>query len=92
MTQTLTQDVTICNQKGLHARASAALTREAQKFSSNVKVLHEGLEGDATSLMDLLMLGAYKGCIVQVKVTGDDAAEALKAIVNLIENRFGEDQ
>ncbi|ACT57892.1 HPr family phosphocarrier protein [Hirschia baltica] len=91
MTETLTKSATICNTRGLHARASAALAREALKFDSKIIVSHEGEKASAIAVMDLLMLTAYKGCVVEVSAEGKDADQAIVAIVDLIENRFGED-
>lgn len=85
------QDVTICNARGLHARASAALAKEALKYKSKVTVSHEGETADAASVMDLLMLAASKGCIVTVKAEGADAQDALRGVTALIEDRFGEE-
>ncbi|MFC7292113.1 HPr family phosphocarrier protein [Hirschia litorea] len=92
MTETLTKSVTICNKKGLHARASAALAKEALKHKAQIKVTHEGEEASGIAVMDLLMLTAYKGCVVEVHSKGEDAEIALDAIVELIENRFGESE
>ena len=90
MTAEASQDVEICNRKGLHARASAALAREALKYKSKIMVSHEGVSADAASIMDLLMLTAHQGCVVSVRAEGDDAVDATRAIVALISNRFGE--
>lgn len=90
MTAEASQDVEICNRKGLHARASAALAREALKFKSKIVVSHEGVSADAASIMDLLMLTAHQGCRVNVSADGEDAEEAITAVVALISNKFGE--
>lgn len=85
-------EVVICNRKGLHARAAAALAREALKFKSRILVRHEGAVADAASIMDLLMLTAHKGCTVMVTAEGPDAETALSAVTALVEDRFGEDE
>jgi phosphocarrier protein len=90
MTHTQSQDTIICNARGLHARASVALSKEALKFKSKVTVSHEGQSADAASVMDLLMLAASKGSTVNVHVDGEDASEALQTLIALIENKFGE--
>ena len=84
------QSVTIVNRKGLHARASAKLSKLASEFRSKVIVRHEGEEADARSIMDLLMLVAAQGCEVELAATGPDAAEAVTAIASLIADGFGE--
>ncbi|HBJ94784.1 MAG TPA: HPr family phosphocarrier protein, partial [Hyphomonadaceae bacterium] len=53
-----TRVVEICNQKGLHARASAAFSRTAQEFTSNIQVSRAGMEADGKSIIELLSLGA----------------------------------
>jgi len=88
----ISQTTEICNKKGLHARASAALAREAQKHDAQITVSHEGENASAIAVMDLLMLAAYKGCQVEVSADGPDAEVALSAIVSLIENKFGESE
>jgi phosphocarrier protein len=84
------QSVTIVNRKGLHARASAKLSKLANEFESRVVVSHEGQEADARSIMDLLMLVAAQGCEVELAAKGPDAAEAVTAIASLIADGFGE--
>jgi phosphocarrier protein HPr len=84
------QSVTIVNRKGLHARASAKLSKLASEFESKVIVSHEGQEADARSIMDLLMLVAAHGCEVELSASGPDAAEAVTAIASLIADGFGE--
>ncbi len=88
--QKVTDTVTICNKKGLHARASAALAKEALKHDAKITVKHEGETASAIAVMDLLMLAAYKGCVVDVEAEGADAEKAMSAIIELIENKFGE--
>ena len=88
--QPLARQVEICNVKGLHARASAALAREALKYDAKVTLQHEEIVADAASIMDLLMLTAHKGCKVQISAKGPQADEALNAICDLIADKFGE--
>ncbi|MGA1344120.1 MAG: HPr family phosphocarrier protein [Hyphomonas sp.] len=82
---------TIVNRKGLHARASAKLARLAAEFDAQVFVSHECETADARSIMDLLMLVAHTGCMVEIKGRGAQAHEAVDAIARLIESGFGED-
>ncbi len=84
------QSVTIVNRKGLHARASAKLSKLASEYQSKVVASHEGQEADARSIMDLLMLVAAQGCEVEPPANGPDAAEAVTAIASLIADGFGE--
>ena len=82
--------VTIVNQKGLHARASAKLARLAQTLPTKVYVEHDGETADASSIMDLLMLAAHQGCEVEIWSEGSEANACLDAVSALIMNGFGE--
>jgi len=82
---------TIVNRKGLHARASAKLAKLAAEFDAQVFVSHESETADARSIMDLLMLVAHTGCVVEIKGKGVQADEAVNAIAALIAEGFGED-
>ncbi len=83
---------TIVNRKGLHARASAKLAKVAAEFDAQVFVSHESETADARSIMDLLMLVAHTGCTVEIKGRGPQAYAAVDAIVQLIDDGFGEDR
>lgn len=82
----------ICNQRGLHARASAKFVKLASEFEAEIQVTRDGVTVDARSIMGLLMLGAGIGCDVQVAAEGPDAAEAVAALSDLVARRFDEDQ
>ncbi|MEM7620666.1 MAG: HPr family phosphocarrier protein [Pseudomonadota bacterium] len=83
--------VTICNQKGLHARASAQFVKCAATFNCNVYVSRGGETVGGTSIMGLMMLAAAKGCEISIKSDGPQAKEALDALVQLVEARFHEE-
>ena len=80
----------LVNQRGLHARASAAFAREASKFNARVTVRYDGMTASAASIMDLLMLGARFGQTIEIDAEGPQAREALEAVCNLIARRFDE--
>ena len=84
--------VKISNKLGLHARASAKLTKLAGSFSCDVHMSRNGRRINAKSIMGVMMLAAGVGSEVIVETDGDDEAQALAAIVDLIDNRFGEGQ
>lgn len=84
--------ITIINKLGLHARAAAKLVSTASAYSSKIKVAYDGKEVDGKSIMSVMMLAASKGCELNLKVDGDDEAAALQAIVELINNRFDEEE
>ena len=80
----------LVNQRGLHARASAAFAREASKFNAKITVHHDGMSASAASIMDLLMLGARVGQTIEIDAEGPEAHQALDAVCNLIGRRFDE--
>ena len=82
--------VGICNQRGLHARASAKFVKLAAGFDSEIRVTRDGSTVDARSIMGLLMLGAGNGCDVRIAAQGSDAQEAVDALADLVERRFDE--
>ena len=84
-------EVTIPNKKGLHARASAQFVRCAAGFTAKVRVTREGHTVGGTSIMGLMMLAAAQGHTILIEAEGPDAPAALKALVALVENRFGEE-
>ena len=80
----------IINKLGLHARASAKLTQLASKFSSEIWLTRNGRRVNAKSIMGVMMLAAGKGSSVLIEASGADADAALKALQDLIANKFGE--
>ena len=86
------QAVRISNKLGLHARASAKLTKLAGSFSCDVHMARNGRRVNAKSIMGVMMLAAGMGSEVEVETDGADEQAALAAIVALIESKFAEDQ
>ena len=83
--------ITIQNLKGLHARATAEFVKVADRFSSDIRVRNkDGLEVSGKSIMGILMLGVPLGDEIVITANGEDAEEAIKALAELINNRFGE--
>jgi phosphocarrier protein len=80
----------LINRLGLHARAAAQLVQTANRFKADVFVIKDGEEVNGKSIMGLLMLAAPVGSLLRVTVSGDDAAEAMRAIGALINDGFGE--
>lgn len=89
--QTVRADVEICNNKGLHARASAKFVKLASAFDAQIYVIKDDNKVDAQSIMGLLMLGAGKGTLIGIEAEGAQADEAVNALVELVNNRFDED-
>ncbi len=85
------RQVQIVNRLGLHARAAAKLVHMAASFGCDVSLIHNGDAVDAKSILGILQLGACQGTEIAVACDGRDEAQAVQAITELIENRFGED-
>jgi phosphocarrier protein HPr len=84
-------EVTICNRKGLHARASAKFVKCAETFNATVRVTREGQSVGGTSIMGLMMLAASQGSVIRLEAEGPEAPEAIEALVALVESGFGEE-
>lgn len=82
----------ICNEKGLHARASAKFAEVAGRFDADVRVTRDQMTVSAVSIMGLLMLAAAKGSEIHVASRGPDAEAALDALDALVADRFGEER
>ena len=86
----LQQDIEITNKLGLHARASAKLTQLAGQFKSSIWITRNERRVNAKSIMGVMMLAASKGSTVKVEIDGEDEAEALRLLAELINDKFGE--
>ncbi len=84
--------VPIVNKLGLHARAAAKVVHTANKFSSEIYIGTNDEEVNAKSILGLLTLAATQGTSVQIRADGQDEDEAIKTMIELFENRFGEDE
>ena len=82
--------VTISNKLGLHARASAKLTKLAGSFASEVWMSRGDRRVNAKSIMGVMMLAAGMGSTVEVETTGPDEQVAMNALLARINDRFGE--
>jgi phosphocarrier protein HPr len=91
MTAALTQTVTIVNKRGLHARAAAKFMKLAAQHKCEINVTRNDMIVPGRSLMGLLTLGAGIGKEIIISCEGDDAQEALDALVDLIARGFDED-
>jgi phosphocarrier protein len=83
---------TIINQLGLHARAATKLVQTAAKFPCDVEVARGDQTANGKSVMGVLLLCGSKGTVIDVRAKGDRADECVRAIGELIENKFGEAQ
>ena len=84
------EQVMIINKLGLHARAAAKLVHTASSFKADIFIGTEHEEVNAKSILGLLTLAATKGTPLMVRADGVDETEAVRALVNLFEDKFGE--
>ena len=81
---------TIVNTLGLHARAATKLVQLAARFPCEVEISHDGQTANGKSVMGVLLLCGSKGTVVEVRAHGERADECVRAIGELIAERFGE--
>ena len=84
--------ITISNKLGLHARASAKLTKLAGGFRSEIHLSRAGRRINAKSIMGVMMLAAGLGSEIEIETEGPDEQEAMAALRDLIDTKFGEGQ
>jgi phosphocarrier protein HPr len=84
------RDIQIINKLGLHARASAKLTQTAVRFQSEVWLTRNGRRINGKSIMGVMMLAASRGTEIKIETIGADEEAAMNALVELIEDKFGE--
>ncbi|EKP95109.1 MULTISPECIES: HPr family phosphocarrier protein [Thermaerobacter] len=82
--------VTIQHPTGLHARPAALFVQTASRFRSRIEVTANGKTVNAKSMMAILSLGARQGTTLTLRAEGEDAADALAALKELVETNFGE--
>ena len=86
------KNVTIINKLGLHARAAAKLIAVTGKFGCDIKITKDGKTVDAKSIMAIMMLAASQGTDLIIQTDGDDESAAMDAVIEIIDNRFDEDE
>ncbi len=84
--------VTICNKLGLHARASAKLTKLASRFQCDVHLTRKERRVNAKSIMGVMMLAAGLGSEIVIEAEGADEAAAMNGLLALINDKFGESE
>ncbi|MCR6480115.1 HPr family phosphocarrier protein [Variovorax sp. ZS18.2.2] len=84
------KSVTISNKLGLHARASAKLTKLAGSYPCEVWLSRGDRRINAKSIMGVMMLAAGIGSTVELETNGQQEEEAMNAIVQLMDDKFGE--
>ena len=83
--------VTVTNQLGLHARAAARFVHVATRYASQIRVGRDGKSMDGKSIMGILLLAAARGTTLTISAEGQDEADAVEALVRLVESGFGEE-
>jgi phosphocarrier protein HPr len=84
--------VTLLNHNGLHARPAHMLVQTANAYVSCLKIEREGVVVDGKSIMGVMMLAAEAGATLELESKGPDCEEQIRAVCNLVEARFGEDE
>ncbi|MDR4517688.1 MAG: HPr family phosphocarrier protein [Nitrosomonas sp.] len=84
------KEIAIINKLGLHARASAKLTKLASQYKCEVWITGNNRRVNAKSIMGVMTLAASKGTTIQIETSGEQETEAMDALVALIEDYFGE--
>ena len=82
--------VELINKLGLHARAASKLSGACARFSSRICVIKDGKSVDGKSIMALMLLAAPVGTRLEITCEGADEKEALQAVVQMVQDRFGE--
>ena len=82
-------EMIIRNQLGLHARACAMFVKTAAKFEAEVYVARDDLEVNGKSIMGVMMLAAEEGATIRVRAEGPDESQALAALQELVDGKFG---
>jgi phosphocarrier protein HPr len=86
----ITKKVRVKNKLGLHARPAALIVTTASKFQSEFYISKDGMRINGKSIMGVMMLAAEMGSELTLELDGPDEKEALKAIVEVIDSKFGE--
>lgn len=86
----ITNKVVISNKLGLHARAATKFANLCGRFACRLQVCCNGKTIDGKSIMALMLLAASKGTEIEISADGDDEREALNALLELINDKFGE--
>ena len=87
----VTGTVTILNSSGFHARPAGLFVKTASRFCSSIKVVSGKQTANGKSILSLMLLGATPGTEITIEARGEDEAEALNALAELVTGRFGEE-
>lgn len=85
------KEVVIRNKLGLHARAAAKFVKCASAFLCDIQVGKDAMTVNGKSIIGVLLLAAPQGSRIQIIADGDDEAAAVEALLQLVNDRFGEE-
>mgnify|MGYP001176825805 CR=1 FL=1 len=85
------KDITIINELGIHARPAGMIANTSSRFVCDIKMVKDGMEVNAKSIMGIMTLAAGKGSVIEVTASGKDEAEAVAAIEDLFARKFDEE-
>ena len=88
----INHNIEIINKLGMHARAAAQFVQIASGFNSHIEIEKDGRKVNGKSIMGVMMLAAGKGSEVILYADGEDESESIEKLVELINNRFNEDE
>lgn len=83
-------EVEVRNEKGLHARPVSVLVTEASKYTSDISAIKDGVGHNCKSIVSILKMGASKGDILTIEISGEDEEKAATVLKEMFENSFGE--
>jgi len=86
------ETITVLNKLGMHARASAKFVQLSSEFKSDIQLTRNGQTVNGKSIMGIMMLAASKGSEIKVCAEGEDEDRAVQSLVDLVNDRFGEDE
>jgi phosphocarrier protein len=85
------ETVVVRNYPGIHAYPAGIFVKKASEFQSDIFVRHGDLNVNGKSILGVLMLAAETGAQLTISAEGPDEADAVRALIQLVESRFGED-
>jgi phosphocarrier protein len=85
-----TRTVVVTNPAGLHVRSADTFVKLASQYRTNIEVIKDNLRVNGKSILDVLMLAASEGTVLSIEASGEDATDAVEALVRLVEQNFGE--
>jgi len=86
------REITISNRLGLHARAAAKFVQAASRYRARISLSRDGQNVDGKSILGILMLAAAQGSRLVLRADGPDESDAVGALVDLVDGKFGEGQ